>query len=29
MLEKEGERRGHKVEVLELYLGWLQMDWKR
>ena len=24
-----GERRGHKVEVLELYLGWLQMDWKR
>ena len=27
-LEKEGGRRGHKVEVVELDLEWLQWDWQ-
>ena len=28
-LEKEGGRRGHKVEVVELDLEWLQGNWER
>ena len=27
-LEKEGGRRGHKVEVVELDLEWLKGDWE-
>ena len=27
-LEKEGGRRGRKVEVVELDLEWLQEDWE-